>query len=108
MVDMISNPAAAASAYANMAKSAIASDSGSTESPAAGKVSFGNILENTARNAIDTMKAGERASASGIAGTMDPLAVTQAVTAAKLTLETVVAVRDAAVEAYNKIQGMPI
>lgn len=108
MADMISNPAAAASAYANMAKSAVSTGDSQSESDTVSKVSFGNILENTARNAIDTMKAGERASASGIAGTMDPLAVTQAVTAAKLTLETVVAVRDAAVEAYNKIQGMPI
>ncbi|HNQ92151.1 MAG TPA: flagellar hook-basal body complex protein FliE [Alphaproteobacteria bacterium] len=108
MVDMIANPAAAASAYANMAKTAVASDGMSSESAAVPKASFGNMLEDVARSSIQTMKTGEKASAAGIAGTMDPLAITQAVTAAKLTLDTVVAVRDAAVEAYNKIQGMPI
>jgi len=109
MADMISNPAAAASAYANMAKTAISAEGSSTAgAEQAPKVSFGNMLEDVARSSIDTMKQGEKASAAGIAGTLDPLAVTQAVTAAKLTLDTVVAVRDAAVEAYNKIQGMPI
>lgn len=107
MADMISNPAAAASAYANMAKTASASE-GLGESVAAPKVSFGNMLEETVRSSIDTLKQGERASAAGITGTMDPLAITQAVTAAKLTLDTVVAVRDAAVEAYNKIQSSAI
>jgi len=108
MVDMISNPAAAASAYANMAKTASSVEGGTSSSESTGKVSFGNMLEDAARSAVSTMREGERASAAGIAGTMDPLAITQAVNAAKLTLDTVVAVRDAAVEAYNKIQGMPI
>lgn len=108
MVDMISNPAAAASAYANMAKTASAVDGSPAAPEGVGKVSFGDMLEGAARSAVTTMREGEKASAAGIAGTMDPLAITQAVNAAKLTLDTVVAVRDAAVEAYNKIQGMPI
>ncbi|MCB1557593.1 MAG: flagellar hook-basal body complex protein FliE [Alphaproteobacteria bacterium] len=110
MADMISNPAAAASAYANMAKNASLSDGASDASStsSAPKASFGNFLEDSVRSSIDTLKQGERASAAGITGTMDPLAITQAVTAAKMTLETVSAVRDAAIEAYNKIQSSAI
>lgn len=106
MVNIVSNPAAAANAYATTAKAAVG---GATEtSGQAAGPSFGNFLEDAARSAIGTLKAGEKASAGAVTGTMDPLAITQAVTAARLTLDTVSAVRDAAVEAYNKIQGMPI
>ncbi len=107
MADMISNPAAAASAYANMAKTASVSE-GLSESSAPSKASFGNFLEETVRSSINTLKEGERASAAGVTGKMDPLAITQAVTAAKLTLETVSAVRDAAIDAYNKVQNSPV
>ncbi len=105
MVNITSNPVAAANAYANTAKAAIG---GGESTDAASKTSFGNFLEDATRSAIGTLKAGEKASAAGVMGTMDPLAITQAVTAARLTLDTVSAVRDAAVDAYNKIQGMPI
>ncbi|MBL8642159.1 MAG: flagellar hook-basal body complex protein FliE [Alphaproteobacteria bacterium] len=101
MVNITSNPAAAANAYSSTAKIA-------PPSSGAGQSSFGDFLEDATRSAIGTLKAGEKASAGAITGTIDPLAVTQAVTAARLTLDTVSAVRDAAVDAYNKIQGMPI
>lgn len=106
MVNITSNPASAASAYANTAKTALGV--GGESSDATSKTSFGNFLEDATRSAIGTLKAGEKASAAGVTGTMDPLAITQAVTAARLTLDTVSSVRDAAVDAYNKIQGMPI
>lgn len=106
MVNITSNPAAAASAYGNTAK--IASMGATESSGEANGSSFGNFLEDATRSAIGTLKSGEKASAGAVTGTMDPLAITQAVTAARLTLDTVSAVRDAAVDAYNKIQGMPI
>lgn len=106
MVNITSNPAAAANAYANTAKASLGvGDDASSSAP---KASFGNFLEDATRSAIGSVKAGEKASAAAVTGTMDPLAITQAVTAARLTLDTVSAVRDAAVDAYNKIQGMPI
>lgn len=107
MVNITSNPAAAASAYGNTAK--IGGSIGGSEEVSAPKgPSFGNFLEDATRSAIGTLKSGEKASAAGVTGTMDPLAITQAVTAARLTLDTVSAIRDAAVDSYNKIQGMPI
>lgn len=107
----ISNPTAAANAYSNMAKTAASVQSSPAQTVAtggaegAGAPNFGNFLEDSIRSSISTVKAGEKASAAGITGTMDPLAVTQAVTAARLTLDSFLAVRDAAVSAYDKIQN---
>ncbi len=116
MVD-ISNAMSAASAYANTAKKASGSgetDTTSTGSAsgggagAGGGVSFGSLLESAAKSSMDTIKAGEAASAGAITGKANLLDVTQAVSAAKITLETVVAVRDNVVDAYNKVMQMPI
>ena len=113
MVDSISNPMSAASAYANTAKKAVSdSGEGDTDSSggaaAGGGVSFGSLLENAAKSSMNTIKAGEAASASAITGKANLLEVTQAISAAKITLETVVAVRDNVVDAYNKVMQMPI
>lgn len=105
MVNITSNPAAAANAYGATAKIGSVTESEAAETKSA---SFGNFLEDATRSAIGTLKKGEQASAAGVMGTMDPLAITQAVTEARLTLDTVSALRDSAVDAYNKIQGMPI
>jgi flagellar hook-basal body complex protein FliE len=109
MVD-ISNPLAAASAYANTAKKAVGSETGGSATLGApsGGTSFGAMLENAAKSSIDTIKAGEAASAGAVTGKVNLLDVTQAVSSAKITLETVVAVRDNVVDAYNKIMQMPI
>jgi len=64
MVDQISNPAMAAKAYANMAKGA--------DAPAVdtkGKASFGDMMKDVAIKSMDTMRAGETASAKAVAGT---------------------------------------
>lgn len=105
MVDKIANPAAAASAYSTTAKSAVPGLGGDAKSSG---VSFGDMLETAARNAIDTVRGGERASARAVAGKADLVEVTQAVTQARLALDTVVAVRDQMIEAYNRVIAMPI
>ena len=108
MVNITSNPAAAANAYGATAKIPGTSIGTKDESATPEGGSFGNFQEDATRSAIGTLKSGEKASAAAVTGTMDPLAITQAVTAARLTLDTVSAIRDAAVDSYNKIQGMPI
>ncbi len=105
MVDVVSNPVAAAKAYSNMAKTASLSGG---EAPSVAATPFGDMLEQATRSAIDTIRSGEKASAAGITGKMDPLAVTQALTAARITLDQVVAIRDQALDAYNKVIQMPI
>lgn len=108
----ISNPMAAANAYSNIAKQVTGGgQSGETDSTGgagSGGVSFGKMLEGAVKSSMDTIKAGEQASASAITGKANLLDVTQAISAAKVTLETTVAVRDNVVEAYNKIMQMPI
>ena len=111
----INNPMAAANAYSNVAKQVTGSgDSAPSVTGNAagggsgGGVSFGSILENAVKSSIDTVHAGEKASASAITGKANLLEVTQAIDAAKITLETVVAVRDNVVDAYNKVMQMPI
>lgn len=108
MVNITSNPAAAAGAYGNTAKIGSVGSIGGSEAAGTQQASFGNFLEDATRSAIGTLKEGEKASAAAVTNTMDPLAITQAVTAARLTLDTVSAIRDAAVDSYNKIQSMPI
>ena len=70
--------------------------------------SFGSILEGSLKDAISNMRAGEVAAAQGAAGQGDVVQVVNAVTAAELTLETVVAIRDKVISAYQDIMRMPI
>lgn len=104
MVDKIANPAAAAGAYANMAKIG-------TNAPTEkmlGQPSFGDVLKTSILDSIQTMKAGEKMSARAVTGEASLPEVVQAVNAAELTLSTVVAVRDRLVNAYQEIMRMPI
>lgn len=104
MADMI-NPAAAASAYANTAKAAGGLGGGEETQKGA---SFGDIMKESAMDMMRTLRAGESASAKAITGEASLPEVVQAVTAAEVTLQTVVAVRDRLVSAYQEIMRMPI
>lgn len=105
MVDKIANPALAAGAYANMAKiGGVAANEGE----AAQKASFGDILKNAVVNSIDTMQRGEQMSAQAVTGNASLPDVVRAINAADSTLQTVVAVRDRLVNAYQEIMRMPI
>jgi flagellar hook-basal body complex protein FliE len=101
-VDKIANPVAAASAYASSAKTA--------RTPGMGKdvPSFGDMLKNSAQSAIQTMRAGEKAQAQAVTGTASLTDVVEAVTSAELTLQSVVAIRDKMIGAYQDIMRMPI
>ncbi len=99
-VDAISN---GIQAYTNTAKIA-----GGANPAASDGASFGDVLQNAVGSAIDTMKAGEKASANAVAGKADLNDVVQAVTSAELTLQTVVAIRDRLVGAVQEVLRMPI
>ena len=70
--------------------------------------SFSDALASAVKAAENTMHTGEIASAQGAAGKGDVVQVVNAVTAAELTLETVVAIRDRVISAYQDIMKMPI
>ncbi len=104
-IDKISNPAAAANIYANTAKTSLGAGISGDDKTGS---SFSDILKATARNVVDTVRGGEKASAKAITGEADLADVVQAVTSAELTLQTVVAVRDRMISAYQEIMRMPI
>ena len=95
------SPVNVAAAYANTASGA----TGVGPRPA---TSFADVLEDTARNAIGSMKKGETLSALGTVGQADLTDVVQAVSNAEVTLQTVTAVRDKVLTAYQEIMRMPI
>lgn len=98
MVDKIANPAAAANAYANMAKMA-----GDPSAQVSTGPSFGAVLKNSIADSIAVMKAGDAMSAKAVTGEATLPDVVQAVNAADLTLRTVVSIRDRLINAYQEL-----
>ncbi|MGN6517112.1 MAG: flagellar hook-basal body complex protein FliE [Rhizomicrobium sp.] len=96
-------PAAASAAYQAMAKIG-----GASTGAAAPTQGFGDFLSSAMKDAIGSMKAGETAAAQQAAGQGDIVNVVSAVNQAEITLDTVVAVRDKVIQAYQSIMQMPI
>ena len=97
----------ALSAYANVAKSFgdTASTTSGSETTGSGS-DFAAMLRTGAQSAIDSGKRSEELSKQAITGKADIPEVVAAVSNAELTLQTVVAVRDKVVSAYNDIMKM--
>ena len=70
--------------------------------------SFGKVLKNVVEEAIETQKKAEATTLKGISGQADVQDVVLAISNAEQALETVVAVRDTAIKAYNSIMQMNI
>jgi flagellar hook-basal body complex protein FliE len=103
-------PAAAAAAYQAIANigTSTAGAAGSAAAPSAGINDFSNFLSNALRDGIGTMKQGETMAGRQITGQANIVDVVTAVNQAEVTLDTVVAVRDKVVQAYQSIMNMPI
>jgi flagellar hook-basal body complex protein FliE len=101
---MVANVSAALNAYASAASRAV--QPGATEE--SGGASFGSLLEQAAKESIDTLHTGEQMSAKAALGKADLTDVVSAVTNAEMTLQTVTAVRDKVVSAYQQILQMPM
>ena len=100
-------PAAAAAAY--RAAAAITTPAASTMTPAAlPGANFGDFLSGAIKDSIGTIKQGEQAATAQVQGKANLVDVVQQVNQAELTLDTVVAVRDKVVAAYQSIMNMPI
>ena len=69
---------------------------------------FAQTLASMATDAISTIKAGEMTATAGMKGQASLQQVVQAVMMADQTLQTVVAVRDKVVSAYQEISRMQI
>jgi flagellar hook-basal body complex protein FliE len=100
--------ASGAAAYADAAQKL----AGGVTSPGAAVkgsgTGFGDLLKEAINGAIDTERQGEAMSLKAATGKADINAVVTAVTNAEMTLQTVVAVRDKIVAAYQQILQMQI
>jgi len=76
--------------------------------PVAGSKDFMSMVKDAAKDAIKTGQKAEALGIAGVAGQADLMDVVQAVGNAEVTLQTVVAVRDKMVNAYQELMRMPI
>jgi flagellar hook-basal body complex protein FliE len=103
-------PAAAAAAYQAVSQMGVNATptSSAVSADTSGAGSFANFLTDAVKDSIGTIKHGETMAAKQVSGQTNIVEVVNAVNAAELTLDTVVAVRDKVVAAYQSIMNMPI
>ena len=69
---------------------------------------FAKMVEDAVSSAGDAIRAGEQATVGAMTGKAELTDIITAVSNAELTLQTVVAVRDRIIQAYQEIIRMPI
>ncbi|HEY3624235.1 MAG TPA: flagellar hook-basal body complex protein FliE [Roseiarcus sp.] len=70
--------------------------------------SFDQALAQVIGSAVDTLQAGEAVAIQGVQGAVSPMKVVDSVMAAQRSLQTVLAIRDKAVSAYQEVAHMAI
>lgn len=100
--------AKAAMAYAKALDGAKKAPGNAAAGAAAPGASFADLLESAAGSTLATEKAGEKAAIGALTKNTDMADVVAAVNNAEVTLETVVAVRNDVISAYQSIIQMPI
>lgn len=101
----------AANAYLNTVKQLQNAGSGQQagqSTKADGIPSFGEILKQSGQSAINAQHRSEETAANALLGKADMTDVLQAVNDAEIALNTVLAVRDRVVQAYQEIMRTPI
>jgi len=99
-------PLAAAKAYAATQQTLGAEPSFGAEKMSGG--GFGDILKSAMQDAMSTSKNAETKMANHVQGKGDLVDVVTAVSSAEASLETVMAIRDQVINAYQEIMRMPI
>jgi flagellar hook-basal body complex protein FliE len=97
-------PLAVAKAYAAV-QSQAASAAGPTAEPAAG---FAELLKSAMGDAVQASRNAETQMVKQVQGKAELIDVATAISAAETSLETVMAVRDQVISAYQEIMRMPI
>jgi flagellar hook-basal body complex protein FliE len=97
---------AAAKAYAATQGSATPALGGAA-APAAGP-NFGDMVKNSISEMMETSKAAEKQIVAQVQGKAELVDVVTALSAAETSMETVMAVRDQVISAYQEIMRMPI
>jgi len=75
---------------------------------AGGGQDFGELLKNVMSDALQSSKHAEHQMAAQVAGKAELIDVVTAISSAEASLETVMAVRDQVISAYQEIMRMPI
>ncbi len=107
-------PAAATSAYQAIAKMGASGTSSAATAPmgtsptATAPTTFSQFLDGAVKDALHTIRQGETMTSKAVEGKASMVNVVNAVNNAELTLDTVVAVRDKVISAYQSIMQMPI
>jgi flagellar hook-basal body complex protein FliE len=100
-------------AYSEALNRAAGSSGGGGENAASAvaklqKHDFSAVLSDVVNSTVQSLQESEKAAAAATAGKADIVDVVTSVTNAELSLQTVVAVRDKVIEAYQDIMKMPI
>ena len=104
---MISDVSSALNAY-QQALGRIGAKTPVSETKPAQNSDFGSMVRDSIENAVELSQQSEKMTIQGIQGKADIQDVVLAVANAETALETVVAVRDTAIQAYQTIMQMPI
>jgi flagellar hook-basal body complex protein FliE len=89
-------------------KPTLAGDAATSLGAVAPARGFGDILSQAIGSTVSATKNAESASFGAVSKTTDLVDVVSAVNGAELALETVVAVRDRMISAYQEVMRMPI
>ena len=98
----------AANAYAKMQKAAGVDAGLGGGAPVQGQGGFGDLLKAAMSDAVQTSRTAETQIANQVQGKAELIDVVTAISAAEHSLETVMAVRDQVISAYQEIMRMPI
>ncbi|PWE17543.1 flagellar hook-basal body complex protein FliE [Marinicauda salina] len=99
---------AALRAYAAAQQAAASAASGGQDAAAPSGADFGALVNDAVQNTESSLQAAETLTAQAAVGQAELVDVVTAVSAAETQLETVIAVRDQVIRAYQDILKMPI
>ena len=95
-------------AIGSVASQALGSQSVTTKGAATAPVDFGSVMAQVTQDAVGKLKSAEAMSISGLQGQASVQQVVQTVMDAQSSLQTVLAVRDKVVSAYQELSRMAI
>ena len=105
----MTSPSAAAGAYASLANLANPSANlGRAVGEASGGPSFGELLRSATTNVLEAGRKADAQAATMASGKGNVVDVVTAVAETEVSVETMVAVRDRIISAYEEIMRMPI
>ena len=102
------SPLIAAKAYAAAQAQALNLPSGPDAAEAANGTNFGEMLNSAMQDTIQQSRQAESQMIAGVQGKADLVNVVTAVSSAETSLQTVIAVRDQVISAYQQIMQMQI